>query len=118
MIGFNEYQIKAHRTAEYPKELGLVYPVTGLVGEAGEIAEKMKKALRNGDLYIMPNGEMSALRPDLQAGFVKELGDELWYMAEIATVLGVELLDVAMENNRKLADRSFRGVIIGEGDDR
>jgi NTP pyrophosphatase (non-canonical NTP hydrolase) len=115
---FNEYQTRAHATAVYPQELGIIYPVMKLAGEAGEISEKIGKALRKGDIYIMPNGEVSGLRPDHHEDLIKELGDVLWYVAEIATVLGVPLGQVASRNIDKLADRSLRGVLVGEGDNR
>ena len=87
----------------------LVYPVLGLVGEAGEIANKVKKVARDrgGDLD-----------PDRQLDLAKELGDTCWYVAATATSLDVELGEVGSANLTKLADRADRGVIQGEGDDR
>lgn len=105
----NEYQHAAEKTAVH-KTIGhpLVYPCLGLAGETGEFVDKAKKILRN----ETPIDE--AVRDEL----VKELGDVLWYVADIATQLGVDLSHVADMNIRKLADRQKRGVIKSEGDNR
>lgn len=83
----------------------MFYPTLGLSGESGEIANKVKKVMR-GD----PGADFSGV-PD-------ELGDVLWYLAAIASDLGVSLEDVARENIEKLFDRRARGVIKGSGDNR
>lgn len=120
-MNFHEYQNAAHKTAQYPEELGLIYPVMKLAGEAGEVAEKVGKMLRDGTIYLDDIGGvhvhegMSKAQTD---ELVKELGDVLWYVAEIATVLNLGLGEIARRNIDKLADRSFRSVIIGEGDNR
>jgi NTP pyrophosphatase (non-canonical NTP hydrolase) len=122
---FREYQYLAHKTAIYPRvdveeknnvtgetmlrHLDLVYPALGYAGEAGEFANKVKKIIRDA------HGDISdAVRADLQ----KELGDGLWYLAECATVLHIDLSVIAEENIKKLASRAERGVIGGSGDDR
>ena len=104
-MDFNEYQEKATRTVSYPKSQAVFYPVLGLVGEAGEVANKVKKIMR-GDEDV-----------DL-LGVPDELGDVLWYLAAIATDLDVTLDDIAQENIEKLRDRRARGVIKGSGDNR
>jgi len=109
---FNNYQANAGRTAFYPRDLagdGLYYTTLGLVGEAGEIANKVKKIMRDN------NGKLSK---QAKADIYDELGDVLWYCASLADELGVNLEDVAGSNLIKLADRLKRGKIKGSGDKR
>jgi NTP pyrophosphatase (non-canonical NTP hydrolase) len=105
----SEYQQLSRRTAEYPREAWLAYPALGLAGEAGEVAEHAKKAIRD------DGGSISEER---RAAMSKELGDVLWYVAQIASELGLELEDVARENLEKLSSRQQRGMLSGSGDDR
>ncbi len=109
-MDFAEYQRLSRRTAKYPS-IGsqLVYPTLGLTNEAGEVAGKIKKLFRD------HNGQLDeAMRQDLKA----ELGDVLWYLAQIATELGLSLEEIATYNIQKLTDRQARGVIHGDGDHR
>ena len=109
---FNNYQTNAGRTAFYPRYLandGLYYTTLGLVGEAGEIANKVKKIMRD-------NG--GKVTKQAKADIFDELGDVLWYCASLADELGVNLEDVAGSNLIKLADRLKRGKIKGSGDKR
>lgn len=87
----------------------LIYPVLGLLGEAGEIANKLKKVARD-DVGIMSDEKVDAVS--------KEVGDVLWYVAATSTELGYSLDEVASANLNKLADRQERGVISGDGDER
>jgi len=103
----NDYQIQANETAIYPK--GLNYPILGLAGEAGELCNKYKKVLRD------KGAEVDMTDIDQMA---KELGDVLWYVAQIATELGTDLETVARVNIMKLGDRKDRGVLGGSGDER
>lgn len=103
----NDYQRAARETAFYPA--GLDYPILGLAGEAGEICNKYKKIIRDHE---------GILGPDQEADLAKELGDVLWYVAQVATELDVSLDDVASFNLAKLQDRQERGVLGGSGDDR
>jgi NTP pyrophosphatase (non-canonical NTP hydrolase) len=105
----SEYQRTSRRTAEYPREAWLAYPALGLAGEAGEVAEHAKKAIRD------DGGSVSDAR---RAAISKELGDVLWYVAQIATELGLKLEDVAQQNLEKLSSRQRRGVLSGSGDER
>lgn len=107
---FDLYQADASEFAEYP-QIGsnLIYPALGLTGEAGEVAEKVKKLWRNHNL------ELTQERTDAIAA---EMGDVLWYLAALAEELGILLSDVAEYNVGKLRDRQIRGVIKSEGDDR
>jgi len=109
-MNFNEYQQKSRETAMYP-EVGnnYVYPTLGLVGEAGEIAEKVKKIIRDKD---------GVLDEDTKTLLMKELGDVLWYVAQLSSEFGFELSEVANHNIEKLVSRKERGVIQGSGDTR
>ena len=101
----DEYQQEAVGYAIYPKKHSIIYPTLGLVGESGEIAEKVKKMLR-GDGVLDHEATM------------KELGDVLWYVANLANDLGYDLSEVAERNLAKLKDRKERGVLKGSGDER
>jgi NTP pyrophosphatase (non-canonical NTP hydrolase) len=109
-MNFNDYQTKSRKTAGYPA-IGheVIYPTLGLVNEAGEVAGKIKKVFRDKD------GQFSAeTRDALKA----ELGDVLWYLAQVATELDLTLDEIAESNIAKLYDRLERGKIKGEGDNR
>ena len=105
----NEYQEAALRTAIYPRERAIVYPTLGLTGEAGEVADKVKKTIRDNAANFS-----SERREDI----AKELGDVLWYAAALAQDLGYTLEDVARMNIEKLASRAARNKIHGSGDSR
>lgn len=105
----SEYQRLSRRTAEYPREAWLAYPTLGLAGEAGEVAEHAKKAIRD------DGGSVSDARREAMS---KELGDVLWYVAQIATELNLDLDEIAQGNLEKLLSRQRRGVLSGSGDDR
>lgn len=99
----NWYQKCAQATAQYPAETALAYVLLSLGGEVGEIQNKYKKVLR---------GDKALNREDLTA----ELGDVLWYVAMLATELGVSLQEVAEQNVTKLQQRAHKGTIQGDGD--
>jgi NTP pyrophosphatase (non-canonical NTP hydrolase) len=106
----SDYQTLSRRTATYPGAgENIVYPTLGLAGEAGEVAEKVKKLLRD------DGGVMSDERRAALAG---ELGDVLWYVAQVATEAGLELEEIAHANLDKLLSRQERGVLSGSGDQR
>jgi NTP pyrophosphatase (non-canonical NTP hydrolase) len=117
-LNFNEYQAKAMSTAVYPASLGLVYVGLKLAGEAGEVADKLGKSFRDGSLTIDTNGRMTQPSSELTDALEKELGDVLWYVAAAAHELGIPLSVIAGRNIAKLASRSLRGVLLGDGDDR
>jgi NTP pyrophosphatase (non-canonical NTP hydrolase) len=109
-MDFSEYQTLSRRTATYPQAGDdMTYPALGLCGEAGEVAEKVKKTLRD------DGGVLTAERRDALA---RELGDVLWYTAQLATEAGLELEQIAADNLDKLLSRQQRGVLRGSGDDR
>lgn len=106
----DEYQRAAMRTArdkDAPDEF--MHLVLGLVGEAGEVAEKVKKLVRDkgSDLAQLDRDDMAA-----------ELGDVLWYTAVLANFLDLSLSEVTQKNIDKLADRQRRSVLGGSGDKR
>lgn len=104
---FDVYQTEARKTAFCPPEHKITYPAIGLAGEAGELANKVKKLLR-GD----------SNRDELLAGVKAEMGDILWYLAALADDIGVSLSEVAGENIEKLASRYERNQLRGAGDNR
>lgn len=108
-MDLSEYQRESRRTAEYPREAWLAYPALGLAGEAGEVAEHAKKAIRDDE------GKVSDER---KTAMSKELGDVLWYVAQLASELELSLDDIAKQNLEKLFSRQARGVLSGSGDDR
>ncbi len=107
---FDEYQENCKKTAKYPViGKNFVYPVLGLVGEAGEVAEKVKKLFRDG------NGDITDEQLEL---FKKEIGDVMWYISQLSTELNLKLSDVAKTNIEKLQSRFERDKIHGSGDTR
>ena len=106
----NDYQKSALSTAIYPnKKSNFTYPALGLVGEAGEVADKLKKVIRD-------NG--GTLTPEVREAVAKELGDVMWYLAVLSYEMGYDLSDIANMNLDKLASRKERGVLTGSGDNR
>jgi NTP pyrophosphatase (non-canonical NTP hydrolase) len=110
-MNFDDYQNATEETAIYPSEVpdhvdtGLLYVTLGLQGEAGEVAEKVKKAIRDDN-------------PEKLDEARDELGDVLWYLTRLCEELDVSLADVAAGNVEKLLDRKDRDVLHGSGDSR
>lgn len=109
-MDLNSYQQSARTTARYPDAgRNPIYPTLGLSGEAGEVADKVKKVIRDrGGVFD------DAVRDDLKL----ELGDVLWYVAQLASELDLSLEEVAEANLAKLSCRAARGRIHGSGDHR
>lgn len=105
METFNQYTDFVKGMKVYPEKHAIVYPALGMIGEAGEVSEKVKKWLR---------GDRELDRMDL----VKEIGNVMWYAASLADDLGFTLQDVVNANEEKLTSRKERGVLKGSGDDR
>jgi|tagenome__1003787_1003787.scaffolds.fasta_scaffold19148199_2 NTP pyrophosphatase (non-canonical NTP hydrolase) len=106
----SDYQDQSRATAVYPQAGdNLLYPTLGLCGEAGEVAEKIKKMVRD---------DAGVLSDERRAALSKELGDVLWYLAQLATEAGLDLDEVARANLDKLLSRQRRSVLQGSGDDR
>lgn len=105
----NDYQKEALVTAIYPKSMEVIYPVLGLCGESGEVADKLKKIFRD------KNGVISEKE---SADIAKEIGDVLWYVSVLASDLGYTLEEIAELNIKKLRTRKEKGMISGSGDNR
>tara|TARA_Y100001968_G_C19064404_1_gene575308 strand:- start:2 stop:331 length:330 start_codon:yes stop_codon:yes gene_type:complete len=109
-MDLNQYQQQARKTASYPNVgNNPIYPTLGLCGEAGEVAEKVKKVLRD---------HQGCFDDNAKEKIKLELGDVLWYVAQLSSEIGFELQDVADANLIKLLSRAERGMISGEGDNR
>jgi NTP pyrophosphatase (non-canonical NTP hydrolase) len=109
-MDFTEYQQQSRSTAKYPLiGHGVIYPTLGLTNEAGEVAGKIKKIFRD------KGGQIS---DETRQALKAELGDVLWYLAQICTELDLALDEVAEANIAKLTDRQRRGKIQGDGDNR
>ena len=104
------YQYEATKTAIFPKEKALEYLALGLTSEAGEVAGKVKKLIRDGE-----DKEGFELK---KIAISHEIGDVLWYCAMMATEVGYTLEEIAEMNLKKLADRKERGTLSGSGDER
>ena len=111
-MDFDDYEKLATRTVTFedkPLEHQLMYVALGVAGEAGEIAEKVKKIIRNDD-GIVSDEKRSALK--------SEIGDVLWYLSQLSRILGFSFSDAARANVAKLEDRALRGAIKSTGDTR
>lgn len=113
-MDFTTYQQESRKNAVYP-DIGnnFIFPTLGLVGEAGEIAEKVKKLIR----------DKNTTTPDMvsvedKAEIAKELGDVLWYVSQVATEFGIELDAIAAINLEKIRSRRERDKVKGGGDNR
>ncbi len=109
MSDFNSYQRSASATAIYPDKHKILYPALGLAGEAGEVANKVKKIIRDGP-DKMPD--------DWREQLASEIGDVLWYCAALATDLNLTLGMIAGQNEAKLRRRKESGKLGGSGDNR
>ena len=103
------YQKVALTTAIYPREQAIIYPTLGLTGEAGEVANKVKKIIRDGS-----NSKDEKLVSEIKS----EIGDCLWYIAVLANDFDIKLSDIASTNLIKLENRKKKDTIRGSGDKR
>jgi len=108
-MGFDEYQKRARTTAIYPSDNSIAYLALGIAGESGEVAEKVKKSIRDF------GGELSK---EYKQAIAYELSDVLWYIANMAYELGYSLETIAEMNLEKLFSRKERGKLGGNGDTR
>ena len=104
------YENLAGQTAIFPKDKALEYLALGMTSEAGEVAGKVKKLIRDGE--DVEGFELKKI------AIASEIGDVLWYCAMMAKEVGVPLNTIMQENLRKLHDRKERGTLQGSGDDR
>jgi NTP pyrophosphatase (non-canonical NTP hydrolase) len=107
---FDDYQKQAKKTAKYP-DIGknFAYPVIGLAGETGEVSEKIKRVIREDGGKVTKEARLE---------ITKELGDVMWYIAQLSTELKIKLSDVIALNIKKLTRRKREGKIYGSGDNR
>lgn len=108
-MNMDDYQEQSGKTAIFPKDKALLYLVLGLCSEAGELAGKVKKIIRD------DNGEIT---PEEVDELADENADCLWYHNQINTELGLKSSEVAQRNLNKLNSRLARGVLGGSGDNR
>lgn len=107
---FEAYQKFTESTAIYPNRgSNVVYPTLGLAGESGEVAEKVKKFIRD---------DASHMSEERRQEIAKELGDVLWYVSQLAAELNFSLEEIAALNVKKLSSRKERGAVHGDGDNR
>ena len=105
----NEYQKLAERSNLMTGETALSYAALGLVGEAGEIANKVKKVIRD---------DNNVLTDEKRKSIQKEIGDVLWYISRLSAELGITLEEVMEQNIAKLSARMDKGTLQGDGDNR
>lgn len=105
----SEYEEKAQATAIYPDSHKITYPALGMAGEAGEVANKVKKLIRDGE-EVLPN--------DWKEQLASEIGDVMWYCAALARDLDVSLTTIMAANLDKLKARQEKGTLSGSGDKR
>lgn len=103
-LDMDKYQKQAATTAIYDQKHAIIYPALGLAAEAGEVANKVKKIMRDGKLD--------------RDGIASEIGDCLWYIAALCRDLNIDMENVAYENLEKLHGRQKRGTLRGNGDKR
>jgi len=108
-MDFNKYQETAVETAIYPDTHRILYPALGMAGEAGEVANKVKKIIRDGT---------ENLPEDWKDQLASEIGDVLWYCAALSNDIGIPLALIAAQNRDKLLARKQKGTLQGSGDTR
>ncbi len=109
-MDFEKYQAESRKTAIYPdKGKNIVYPTLALAGEVGEVAEKIKKVIRD---------KKGVVSKKTQEEIGKEIGDVLWYLAQLSTELKLSLDAIATKNLQKITSRKKRRKIHGAGDNR
>lgn len=108
-MNLNDYQKEALSTAVYGSGSKIIYPTLGLAGEAGEVADKVKKVLRDNDGHFDESHKVK---------IAAEIGDVLWYIAALSNDLGFTMEDIANMNIAKLRQRRENNTIHGEGDNR
>ena len=120
----NEYQEQAMTTC-LPEAENFTYMMLNLVGEVGEFAGKVAKAIRKGQVKMKTNGNIwtsISMKKEDHIEYTKELqkeaGDILWQLSGLCSVMGWRLEEIAQQNLDKLADRKSRQVIDGSGDNR
>ena len=115
----NEYQRESLEFNDIPEQIRIIYSAVGLAEEAGEVCGKIKRLIYDNVNSICTRGRLKDYINEEQKLYIaKELGDVMWHLAQLSEEIGWSLEDVAGLNLEKLLDRSRRGVIRGEGDER
>ena len=110
LMDANEYQERAFEFGIYPeKGNNWIYPCIGLAGETGEVAELIKRAIRD---------KKSHIDDELRQKIKLELGDVAWYVAVLAKELDLSFEEILKANINKLANRKNKGTLHGSGDER
>jgi NTP pyrophosphatase (non-canonical NTP hydrolase) len=108
-MNFDEYQKMANKTLINKDRDNLAYFALGIAGEGGEVADKIKKIIRDKSGVLSDNDKVE---------IIKEVGDVLWYLSQLADYMDFNFTQVAEMNLKKLSDRQNRGVLAGSGDNR
>ena len=116
-FGLDEYQEEAANFAFYS---GITYPTLGLCGEAGELANHVKKLIRDSGMPADHDVQIDDqyMTEDMRSSLVLEAGDILWYLANFCNDIGFSLSEVAEMNLEKLKRRKEKGTLTGSGDHR
>ena len=96
----------------------LIYPTIGLCGESGELAEKVKRLIRDDEMPLDESFNTTEIDAETRHDIARELGDVLFYVAMIADDIDYTLSEIAQINIEKLTDRKARGHLRGSGDNR
>lgn len=108
-MDLDQYQMQSNKTAIYPEDRAVEYLVLGMCSEAGEVAGKLKKIIRDNNQVIDDSKRLE---------LSKEIGDVLWYVSQLALELNIPLSIIAEQNIAKLQERSKNNLISGDGDNR
>ena len=112
---FDEYAADAMEYCFYPDSV--IYPAFGMLSEAGEIADKLKKHFRDGAVETVSCEDgVDELPAELRLGLAHEIGDVLFYCCALASDIGYDLEEIAQLNLEKLESRQLRGKLTGSGD--
>ena len=114
----NDYQDIIAETAIYPKQIALAYCAMGLTGEAGEVADKIKKLYRDDNLHTLDAAAEMVLIDSHKYAIAKELGDVLWYVTAVANEIDMDLSEIMEMNYNKLIKRRETNTLHGSGDNR
>ena len=117
-MNFKKYQKIIKKTAIFPSEIGMAYCAMGLTGEAGEVADKIKKLYRDDELHTLDAVTKMILIDERKHDIAKELGDVLWYITAMANEIDMSLEEIAQMNYDKLLKRRETNTLHGSGDNR
>ncbi len=113
-----KYQEIIEKTAIFPKSIGVAYCAMGLAGEAGEVADKIKKLYRDKELFKLDEVGKTILFEENKRDIAKELGDVIWYITALANLFDLTLDEIMEMNYNKLMKRRETNTLHGSGDNR